>query len=334
MLKLSYIMGVYNGAETIMVPLNSIYIQGMDESEFEVIIVDDCSTDNTVQVVREFGKLHHNIKLICRNENHRLGAVRNVGVANARGKYLQFIDADDEIGKDVVAALDNAIKCDADVQKNGCSVQSQEMVWEYIGVTNKPYTNFCEEIFTTAPDFGGTCFYLWKSEFIKKYNRHFEEDVKMEDTDWVEFYLANANKIACFEGETYRYFYSPASITNTVSITSLTDMTLQCHRRLIVADTYTKSLPNFSANIRQACLYRVNNMLRYRNLTKFANSDYHVIYERISPDTRETLLHYNLSPFAEMVLRKKRFTLAVLYATAWISRVGRHFVHGLRRILK
>ena len=324
-------MGVYNGAKTILTPLNSIYKQPIDESEFEVVIVDDCSTDETTDVVREFQKQHSNILLVCRPENHRLGAVRNVGLSVAKGTYLQFIDADDEIGKDIVAALDNAIKSDADVQKNGCSVQSQDMVWEYIGVTDKSHTNFCEEIFTTAPDFGGTCFYLWKREFIKKYNRHFVEDVKMEDTDWVEFYLANAHKITCFDGETYRYFYTPTSITKGVSITSLTDMTLQCYRRLMVIEEYKASLPNFTDNIKQACLYRVNNMLRYRNLTKFSYSDFPIIYKRISKGTREALSHYHLSSFAKMVLRHRYLTLSLLYTTAWVSHVGRFCVHGLRK---
>lgn len=331
MLKLSYIMGVYNGAKTIMVPLNSIYKQKMEESEFEVIIVDDCSTDDTVRVVQDFGKSHSNLKLICQKENHRLGAVRNVGVVNAQGKYLQFIDADDEIGQDILPAIENALKLDADAQKNGCSVQNPDGSWSYIGIREREYTNFCEEAFFTDPEYGGTPFYLWKNEFIKQHDRHFVEDLKMEDTDWVEYYLANAKKVTCFNVETYRYVYSPNSITNSVNITSLTDMVLQSYRRLKVADAYSTKLPIFTEKIKEACIYCVNSLLRYRNLTKFSNNDYHVLYSRIGDDVRYDLAQYPLSCFADMVLRHKYTTLMLLWGTAWVSRLGRMIVHKLRK---
>lgn len=331
MLKLSYIMGVYNGAKTIMVPLNSIYKQKMEESEFEVIIVDDCSTDDTVRVVQDFGKSHSNLKLICQKENHRLGAVRNVGVANAKGKYLQFIDADDEIGQDILPAIENALKLDADAQKNGCSVQNPDGSWSYIGIREREYTNFCEEAFFTDPEYGGTPFYLWKNEFVKRFNRHFVEDLKMEDTDWVEFYLANAEKVTCFNVETYKYVYSPNSITNTANITSLTDMVLQCYRRLKVADSYSNKLPTFTSKIKDACCYRVNSLLRYRNLTKFRCSDYNVLYSRIRKEVRLDFEKYNLSFFANIVLVHKFTTLLILYSTAWISKIGRGIVHKFRK---
>ena len=323
-------MGVFNGAKTIMVPLNSIYKLTMDESEFEVIIVDDCSTDDTVRVVQDFGKSHSNLKLICQKENHRLGAVRNVGVANAKGKYLQFIDADDEIGEGIILAIENALSLNADIQKNGCSVQNANGSWSYIGVKEDTFTNFCEEVFFTDPEYGGVPYYLWKNEFIKRLNRHFVEDLKMEDTDWVEYYLANADKVSCYNVETYKYVYSPNSITNSVNITSLTDMVLQCYRRLKVAESYSSKLPIFTSKIKNACFYRVNSLLRYRNLTKFSCSDYCLLYSRIGKDVRFDLANYHLSFFANIVLLHKIITLFILFSTAWMSKVGRAIVHKYR----
>ena len=60
-----------------------------------MICVNDCSKDNTAQVISEYGKFHQNIRLINHETNRRQGSARNTGVKVAKGDYILYIDADD-----------------------------------------------------------------------------------------------------------------------------------------------------------------------------------------------------------------------------------------------
>lgn len=90
----SIIMGVYNGADTIERCVNSILSQTYKNWEF--IICDDCSTDNTYFILKEIQKNDNRILLLRNKKNKRLAAALNECLAHAKGKYIARMDADDE----------------------------------------------------------------------------------------------------------------------------------------------------------------------------------------------------------------------------------------------
>lgn len=90
--KFSIIIPTYNRANLIGITLKSVLSQ--DYSDYEVIVVDDGSTDNTEDVVKSFGE--NNITYIKTNNRER-GAARNTGAESAKGDYLYFLDSDDII---------------------------------------------------------------------------------------------------------------------------------------------------------------------------------------------------------------------------------------------
>ena len=92
---LSIIIPVYNGAKHITNCLNSIWAQDMHTEDYEVICIDDCSTDNTVEVLNNISKGNNNLRVINNNSNCRAGGSRNHGVLEAKGEYIVFIDSDD-----------------------------------------------------------------------------------------------------------------------------------------------------------------------------------------------------------------------------------------------
>ena len=77
--------------------IESIEHQDIPQSEYEVICVDDCSKDNTVEVIKEYQKQYSNIRLICHEVNKTAGGARNTGMDAAKGEYLWFVDPDDAI---------------------------------------------------------------------------------------------------------------------------------------------------------------------------------------------------------------------------------------------
>lgn len=105
----SIIIPVYNGEQYIKNCLDSIYRQGLGDDDFEVICVNDCSTDNTAQVISEYGKFHQNIRLINHETNRRQGSARNTGVKVAKGDYILYIDADDTFESNALPLLRNVM---------------------------------------------------------------------------------------------------------------------------------------------------------------------------------------------------------------------------------
>ena len=88
-IKFSIIMPAYNVEDSIEESINSVLNQTY--SNFELIIIDDCSTDNTYNIVKKYS----NIKLFQTPVNSRQGAARNIGLDNCSGDYILFLDADD-----------------------------------------------------------------------------------------------------------------------------------------------------------------------------------------------------------------------------------------------
>lgn len=90
----SIIIPVYNVEEYIRRCFESIYSQSVPESIFEVIVVNDGTPDNSMSIVNEFSQIYSNI-VVINKENGGVSSARNVGIANAQGDFLIFVDPDD-----------------------------------------------------------------------------------------------------------------------------------------------------------------------------------------------------------------------------------------------
>lgn len=110
MLKLSFILPCYNVAPYVGRCIESIETQDIPQAEYEVICVDDCSKDNTVEVIKEYHQKYPNIRLICHTENKTAGGARNTGMDAAQGEYLWFVDPDDAVVKNILGTLWQQIK--------------------------------------------------------------------------------------------------------------------------------------------------------------------------------------------------------------------------------
>ena len=89
--SVSVIIPVFNGEHTIKRALDSVFNQTF--SDFEIIVVDDASTDRTVELVAQYGS--DRLTVIRSAENRGAGAARNRGIEAARGRWIAFLDSDD-----------------------------------------------------------------------------------------------------------------------------------------------------------------------------------------------------------------------------------------------
>ena len=94
--KISIFLPIYNKAKYLKRSITSIQKQSL--KEIEIIPVNDCSTDNSLNIIKEFAKKDSRIKIINNNKNSGLGFSRMVGILNSKSDYLMNLDPDDELG--------------------------------------------------------------------------------------------------------------------------------------------------------------------------------------------------------------------------------------------
>lgn len=100
----SVIIPAYNYAETLPRAVNSVIAQ-LSEAQAELLVIDDGSTDATPQVLAQLQAEHAGGFRALRKPNGGLSSVRNRGIEEARGQYLIFLDADDEMAPGALAAV-------------------------------------------------------------------------------------------------------------------------------------------------------------------------------------------------------------------------------------
>lgn len=105
----SVIIPVYNGMKWIEECLESVRAQSWND--FEIIVLDDHSTDGTIEIVQRMVKKDARIKLILRNDRGVSGA-RNEGIAQSDGEYITFLDADDKLAPKMLETLIGYLKAE------------------------------------------------------------------------------------------------------------------------------------------------------------------------------------------------------------------------------
>ncbi|MBQ7388081.1 MAG: glycosyltransferase family 2 protein [Paludibacteraceae bacterium] len=98
-IRLSYILPIYNVEQYLAQCLDSIFSQNLPEDEYEVICMNDCSTDGSLKILKQYQSMNPHMQILTFEQNRGLSAARNEGVRIARGEYIWFVDSDDFIVK-------------------------------------------------------------------------------------------------------------------------------------------------------------------------------------------------------------------------------------------
>ena len=93
-MRLSIIIPVYNVEKYIAECLDSVLEQGFQNKDYEILVVSDGSTDDSVKIAQSYANLNDHIKII-EQENGGIGSARHHGMDLAKGKYIYFLDPDD-----------------------------------------------------------------------------------------------------------------------------------------------------------------------------------------------------------------------------------------------
>ncbi len=223
MKKVSVIVPVYNTEKYLKECLNSILSQSY--SDFEIIVVNDGSTDNSFSIISEFSKNDNRIKVVDK-PNGGLSSARNEGLKIATGDYIMFVDSDDTILKDALKiAVKSIEKSNADVCMfshfllRGEEKQKREVC--LLGEFDK--TKIKEEIIPKflgqnkgeKPIFAFVWAQIFKREYIGENPFLSEREYYMEDLLYDLDYYKKANKAVFISDALYNYRIVDGSLTNT-----------------------------------------------------------------------------------------------------------------------
>ncbi len=208
MKKVSIVIPVYNVEKHLRQCLDSVVNQTF--KDIEIILINDCSPDNSLQIIKEYQQKDDRIVLVDLKKNTGIGLVRNEGLKIAKGKYITFIDSDDWLAKDYVEVLYNVIeKYQYDVISPNFYEYDESSKKFYQG--NQPQCFYNINISSIKLKqkflyFEKTHYLrkLFNLEFLRKNNIVFHIN-KLEDTLFIWEVLLNTDKFMFIEDKLYYY---------------------------------------------------------------------------------------------------------------------------------
>ena len=95
----SIIIPVFNSEKYLLSSVESVLKQFFSKKKYEIILINDCSSDNSKLIIQNFKKKYRTIRVINNKRNYKVSYCRNIGIKKAKGKYIIFLDSDDELKK-------------------------------------------------------------------------------------------------------------------------------------------------------------------------------------------------------------------------------------------
>ncbi|ATO45703.1 hypothetical protein C5L30_001303 [Companilactobacillus farciminis] len=219
----SIIIPMFNTEKYIEDCISSILNQNF--CDYEIIIVDDGSTDGSLKIISQYIKGKANIKLFKQN-NAGVSAARNVALEKAVGKYIMFMDSDDYLIGESMKYLKNTLLKNSDVDLlffNYYDVFPNE-VKRHVFRTQFLGTGISKDkaIEGILSDIGGYC---WNKVYKRSLltNERFNKDITfLEDMLFNVLAVNNSNKIMCIGNCLYSYRWRKNSIVHTFDLKNLT----------------------------------------------------------------------------------------------------------------
>lgn len=212
MKRLSIIVPLYNSARFLPKCLNTLLNQDMPAEEYEILLINDGSPDDSKSVADGYATEHNNI-IVFSKENGGTSSARNVGIQNASGAYLYFVDPDDYVLENSLSDILRIVEeKNLDVLRFGYTeVDEQGIPTRSCKHPEQPdYSSKVMDGFTFMEERLGTaCFvwtYLFRTSLIQENQLFFDEKAYIDDTPWLPRVLALAQRVDSIDMK--RHFYT------------------------------------------------------------------------------------------------------------------------------
>lgn len=263
MYKFSIIIPNYNEEKYIKRCLESIFNQTINKEKYEVIVIDDGSTDESIKIIKKY-----NVKLLNSN---RLGAggARNIGLDIANGQYIILLDADDYLYKnDVLEKLDNQLN-----NQDIVFVKYKQISGKEEKIIEENNSNTLDEQIYKSHHFCCTlkCFKNELSKDIRYKAKSYHEDISFT----VEL-MCKAKTQLYFDEILYVYYKEKNTSTiDNYTVRKALDFTIQTLEYLYLADKYKDKKQFLMNRIRQE-----NYLQKISKLTDWVENDKTYTYDK------------------------------------------------------
>lgn len=224
---LSFVVPVYNVEKYLKQCLDSLVLDV--DFDYEIIIVNDGSKDDSECIIAEFQTEHLDIVKYIKQENRGLSAARNRGIEVAEGKYITFIDSDDFIIKEKYLQLLDSIresKCDfiignyfkyfdGRIEPHKFNKNKRKTLLMN-SITSEEYLKLMYDYFTDDFDVEAVT-QIYSLEFLKQNNLRFYEGIIHEDTMFMFEVLSKANTLCVRDIAFYAYRMREGSIMHSIN---------------------------------------------------------------------------------------------------------------------
>lgn len=295
--KVSVIIPAYNCEKTIFECISSVVTQSY--SNIEIIIVNDGSLDNTLNISQNFAEIDNRISIISK-VNAGPSSARNKGLENMSGEYVTFLDSDDTLEKNMIELMVSSIR-----RTNAELVICRSFIRDVNEGTSIIDTKeFSKEILTRLPDELTFLFEseklnapwgkLYLSKLIREKKLNFPADISLqEDLYFNVEYLHHVNKVALVNTPLYHYIvgYS-GSLTNRYFVNKF-EMLDKVHSRLL--ELYENGETSKSSRQKIAFIYIKNVFagfinLFHRNCPLYTSQKIEYIKKIVSTDKYKEML--------------------------------------------
>lgn len=215
-IKLSIIVPVYNAEKYLEKCVVSLQNQIVDS--VEILLINDGSTDNSLDICNKLAANDKRIKVFTQ-KNSGQSKARNVGLDNACGEFITFVDSDDWVDSDYYAKLiDAAERNDADVACGSIIRERRHSRKFRINYTSEVCYTYSQEKIDAArvPDMCYVWNKVYKSSYLNDLKLRFIEGMFFEDVDFVTRAVYFSNKIVTVPGTFYHYWTNSKSTVKTM----------------------------------------------------------------------------------------------------------------------
>ncbi len=237
---LSFIIPAYNISRYINRCIESIVCQNMPEGSYEIIVIDDGSTDDTPKTVDALS-LRYPLLHAVHQPNQGLSAARNSGIEHARGKYVWFVDGDDYLPDDTMEHFRPYFEVDPPdiILFAMCRVGENRPVATCpepcLLQPRRTYSGW--EALQTGFIPASACNSLYRLEFLRSYDLRFNPEAYREDVEFTGRVLCLASSCVYLDIVGYYYYRREGSITRNNSVANRLRL---LEAEITIADSFTR----------------------------------------------------------------------------------------------
>lgn len=305
---LSVIIPFFNGERFVDNIANAFLAQSV--KDFELIIVDDGSTDGTLKKLDNLKNEHPELNIsVIHQENKGVSAARNKGLENVSGRYISFVDDDDYVSPNYVEILRDNIEKNFDIlvfQLKKVRLEDKRISdIEYSGCEKKEKLDLLTE-FAKYPTLYGSCNMFISKDFYDKHSFKFREGFKYyEDYEFLYRVFALAENILYTKYQAYFYILNEGSAMQTFKVDRLTCIKILEELRPFIKENIKDFIPIFDT----WCISRIYWSVSWQAALSFSYFDFKKFLKL-------TNIKEKVKPLSLVPNKKEKYsTLLLMYCT-------------------